>query len=103
MIQDKPPQLIDVLTQALKLSPLDKVKLVKQLASTLENDLVSVDSTKETSSSVTRTWGSQVLDMLAPMDTSEWNATDIPDVVEWVKEQRRQQDEWRGLYTGNPQ
>ncbi len=45
MIKDKSPQLIDVLTQTLKLSPLDKVKLVRQLASTLENNLVSVTIT----------------------------------------------------------
>jgi hypothetical protein len=41
--------------------------------------------------------------MLDTMDTSEWEAMDIPDVVEWIKEQRRQQDERRGLYTENPE
>jgi len=38
------------------------------------------------------TWGSQVLDLLDQLDFSEWEAMDIPDVVEWVKTQRRGSD-----------
>lgn len=38
------------------------------------------------------TWGSQVLDLLDKLDFSEWEAMDIPDVVEWVKAQRRGSD-----------
>jgi hypothetical protein len=34
--------------------------------------------------------GAEIVQLLERLDLSEWEAMDIPDVVEWVNEQRRQ-------------
>ena len=42
-------------------------------------------------------WGAHTLALLDALDTSEWEALEIQDVVTWLKAQRRTQDERRGL------
>jgi len=39
--------------------------------------------------------GAEIVQLLDRLDLSEWTAMDIPDVVEWVNEQRRQETERR--------
>ena len=39
--------------------------------------------------------GAEIVALLDRLDLSEWEALDIPDVVEWVKEQRRQETQRR--------
>jgi hypothetical protein len=34
--------------------------------------------------------GAEIVELLDRLDLSEWEAMDVPDVVEWVKEQRHQ-------------
>lgn len=39
--------------------------------------------------------GAEIVQLLDRLDLSEWVAMDIPDVVEWIHEQRRQETERR--------
>ncbi|MEZ4735243.1 MAG: hypothetical protein R3E79_49745 [Caldilineaceae bacterium] len=39
--------------------------------------------------------GAEIVELLDRLDLSEWEAMDIPDVVEWLSEQRRQETQRR--------
>jgi hypothetical protein len=103
----------DVLPLVLDLPPLDKFKLVQQIMSTLSNEYAQRNIVQRNivpaqlpsqADHVTRqeSWGVRTLAMLDALDTSEWEALEMPDVVTWLKAQRHIQDERRGLDFDNP-
>ncbi len=68
------------------LSAVEKAKLIEWLGATLERDMIAA---KQPSGQAEPSWGQQVAAVLNDLDTSEWESMDIPDSVEWVKQQRR--------------
>ncbi len=70
------------------LSPQEKAQLVAWLGATLEREMTTAE---QTPAEAGQTWGQQVAAILGTLDTSEWESMDIPDSVEWVKQQRRHQ------------
>lgn len=102
MIAESVVQFDDVLALAYRLSPLEKVKLVKRMADALEHEpVLAIDTPSPMLASSEQTWGQQALALLDTFDTNDWQAIDMPDVVEWVKQQRAQQDKQRGLIWEN--
>jgi hypothetical protein len=89
------PQFEDALALVLRLSPRDRLKLVERVVSSVENELESSsDSDKDH-------WGNQVLALLDQLDLTDWEAIEIDDPVEWVKNLRRKREEdlqkfWHG-------
>lgn len=98
MISERIVQFDDVLALAYRLTPLEKIKLVKQMADALEYESVL---TTTVSTTVTPTgdqnWGEEMVAFLHTLDTSDWQAIEMPDVVEWVKQLRAEQDLKRRL------
>jgi hypothetical protein len=47
---------------------------------------------------VNQGWGASVVELLNSLDTSEWEQIEMPDVVAWLKDQRREQDRRRRLH-----
>ena len=47
--------------------------------------------------------GAEIAALIDQLDLSEWQAMDIPDVVEWLKEQRHQEAVRRGVYSDEEQ
>ena len=98
MISESTVQLDDVLALAYRLTPLEKIKLVKQMADALEHEPVLTTNVASTIAlPSTQTWGAQTLALLDTFDTNDWQAIEMPDVVEWVKQLRAQQDRQRGI------
>lgn len=46
-------------------------------------------------------WGKDFVALLDQLDLSDWESDDSADPVEWVKQQRQQQAQRRGLNWGN--
>ena len=46
-------------------------------------------------------WGAKVVALLDQLDMSAWEALDIDDPVEWVKNQRREAERQRGITWGD--
>jgi hypothetical protein len=98
MIAETIVQFDDVLALAYRLTPLEKIKLVKQMADALEQEPVLTTKTSMNAASTdVQTWGAQVLAMLDTFETNDWQTIDMPDVVEWVKQQRLEQDKRRAI------
>ena len=77
-----------VVALALQLSAAEQARLLERVAANLAHYINEPSQTQP--SDQTKTWGQRMLDMLDQLDTSAWEAMDMPDSVEWVKEQRRQ-------------
>jgi len=86
--------LADALTLALRLSPLDKIRLVEKLAATLEQDLAPQPAAQLPAK---EGWGQQLTDLLTQLDLSDWDADPHEDPVLWVEQQRREQEHERQL------
>lgn len=98
MISESVVRFDDVLALAYRLSPLEKIKLVKQIADVLEHEPgLTTNASDTVPSSGDEHWGKELVALLHTLDTSDWQAIEMPDVVEWVKQQRVQQDKQRGL------
>ncbi len=94
----------DVLALAYRLTPLEKIKLVQQLANALEHESVlTTDILHPTASPSSPIWGMQVLTLLDSFDTNDWQTIEMPDVVDWVKQLRVQQDRQLGILWENVQ
>lgn len=91
---DTTSPLADVLTMALQLSPLDKIRLVEKLAATLERDLTTQSVVQVP---VKEGWGQQLTDLLAQLDLSDWDADPNEDPVAWLEQQRQTQERERQL------
>ena len=91
------PQFEEALALALRLSPLDKVRLVERVASTLESELTAQGIAEERTVEESNRphWGKQLIALLDETDLSAWQTENIDDPVEWVRRQRREQDERR--------
>jgi len=98
MIAETIVQFDDVLALAYRLTPLEKIKLVKRMADALEQEpVLATNSSMDTASSSTQTWGAQVLALLDTFETNDWQMIEMPDVVEWVKQQRAEQERKRTM------
>lgn len=42
-------------------------------------------------------WGRELLALLYSFETNDWQTIDMPDVVEWIKQQRLEQLKKRGI------
>ncbi len=80
-------ELQDVLNLALQLSTREKMRLIEQIASSVEEALPA----QETVSS--DHWGQSLNRLLQELGPIDMNNPEIDDPVEWVKEQRRQDSE----------
>jgi hypothetical protein len=76
----------DAVALALRLSPLDKVRLLEQVASTLERDLTAQPSGQ---SSEEQSWGQRLVALVDQLDLHGWDANGDEDPVEWVARQRQ--------------
>lgn len=102
MISEKIVQFDDVVALAYRLTPLEKIKLVKRMADALEHEPVLTTTVAIAATPAgDQHWGEQMIAFLHTLDTSDWQAIEMPDVVEWVKQLRAQQDIQRGLIWEN--
>ena len=90
---EKAVQLEDALSLALKLSPVDRLKLVEQVVSSVEHEML-VDKQSGTSTTPGH-WGAEVIALLDQLDLTDWEQMDIPDVGEWVRQLRHQESDFR--------
>ena len=89
---EKAVRLEDALSLALSLSPKDRLKLVEQVVSSVENEFESLPSGE---AQAEEHWGhtlNHLLDELGPIDLVD---AEIEDPVEWVKTQREKQQRQR--------
>ncbi len=77
------PNLEEVVSQALKLPPEDQAQLVTRIANAMSRGL-TVPRAHE---SVTEHWGQALNQLLDTLDTSDWEALEMDDPVEWVRQQ----------------
>ncbi len=88
------PTLNEALEIVAKLSPEDRIQLVRQVLAGFEHTLIA-------RSSAEKHWGKQLNELIDSLDTSDWEALDIDDPVAWVKALReednsRLQSYWDG-------
>ena len=80
----------DTLALALKLSPKERIQLIERVASSVEREIepapVHIEQPEEP-------WGQSLVNLIKSLDLSEWEAMDIDDPVEWVKELRQKQED----------
>ena len=77
-------QINEALALALKLSPKERIRLIEEVASSVEREL---DATPTEQQPVEH-WGKALNALLDQLDMSDWEALDIDDPVEWVKQLR---------------
>lgn len=81
-------RLDDALALALQLPPAERLQLVERVVSSVETEITQ--QTREgTQTQQSTHWGKSVIALLDQLDTTDWENMDIPDVGEWVREQRR--------------
>lgn len=98
MVAENTVQFDNVLALAYRLTRREKIKLVKRMADALEHEsALTTDSVATPALSNDQTWGEQALAVLDSFDFNDWQAIDMPDVVEWVKQQRTEQERKRGI------
>jgi|SRR5581483_2502961 hypothetical protein len=93
---EKAVRLEEALSLALSLSPVDRLKLVERVVSSVESEM-SAGQPLDTSAT-SGTWGAEVVALLDQLDLTDWEHIDIPDAGEWVHQLRRQDSErhWKG-------
>jgi len=88
----------DVLALADRLTPLEKIKLVKRMADALEQEpVLATSGVIGPTPTDNQHWGKELIAFVHTLDLSDWQAIDMPDVVEWVKQQRAEQDRKRSI------
>lgn len=98
MVAENIVRLDDVLALAYRLTPLEKIKLVKQMADALAQEpVLTTNAVTVPMPPAEQHWGKELIAFLHTLDLSDWQAIDMPDVVEWVKQQRAEQDRKRGI------
>ena len=82
----------EALALALKLAPKERLKLIEQVASSVEREIEAAPSGEEQidrlQADQAKT-GAEIVAMLETMEPIEFVDPDIEDPVEWVKAQRR--------------
>jgi hypothetical protein len=89
---DTIPSLEQALALALKLAPKERLQLIEQVASSVENDIDSSLTDKQQSK---EHWGkslNKLFDQLGPIDLVD---PEIDDPVEWVRVQREKERKHR--------
>ncbi|MEO8392862.1 MAG: hypothetical protein ABI700_07705 [Chloroflexota bacterium] len=74
----------EALALALKLSPKERIRLIERVASSVEQEI-------EPASSTEGHWGQRMNALLDSLDTSDWEALEMGDPVEWLEQQRAQE------------
>jgi hypothetical protein len=98
MIAETIVQFDDVLALAYRLTPLEKIKLVKQMADALEQEpVLTTNTVAGPLPPDEQHWGKELVALLDTLDLRDWQAIDMPDVVDWVKQQRAEQERKRGI------
>jgi hypothetical protein len=77
-------ELQDVLNLALQLSPRERIRLIERIASSVEETL------PEQQAVTSDHWGQSLNRLLGELGPIEMKNPEIEDPVEWVNEQRRQ-------------
>ena len=80
-------ELQNVINLALQLSPRERMQLIEQVASSVEEVLPGPKPV------VSNHWGQSLNRLLQELGPIEMKNPEIQDSVEWVKEQRRQDSE----------
>lgn len=86
------PNLDELVSQALRLSPKERIQLIERVASSVEREMETPLSQAQ---APTEHWGQALNRLLDTLDMSDWEALDIDDPVEWVKQQRRDEQKRR--------
>lgn len=81
----------EVLKLALKLSPKDRLQLIERVASSVEKEIEAPATTEPVSEE--EHWGRNLVNLIKSLDMSEWETMEIDDVVEWVRELRRSEED----------
>ncbi len=79
-------RLDEALALALKLSPKERIQLIERVASSVEHDIEPAPPEEQPEH-----WGKSLNALLDSLDMSDWEAMEMDDPVEWVKQQRAQQ------------
>ena len=93
-------QLEEALALALKLPPGDRLRLVERVVASVEHDIAGGVPVTPTAA---EHWGQSLNRLLDALDTSDWQALEINDPVEWVKALRRQDESRLEAYWNDPQ
>lgn len=88
------------LALALKLTPRERIRLIEQIAASVERD---IDNTPSAGEASPESWGKALVRFLETLDSVEMAHPEIEDPVEWVKQSRREQELQRGLVWGDPE
>jgi hypothetical protein len=81
-------QLDEALALALKLTPKERVRLIEQVASSVERDIDAPTPSEGH-------WGQGVNALLDSLDMIAWEALEITDPVAWVERQRTDEQRQR--------
>lgn len=84
---NEPSLLSEALTLALQLSPKEQIQLIERLASSVGHEIEAPSGHKPPAEH----WGQALNALLDSLDMSDWEALEIDDPVEWVKQQREEE------------
>jgi hypothetical protein len=87
------PQINEVLALALKLSPKERMRLIEEVASSVEREIDAAPNEQQP----LEHWGKKLIRLVAELDMTNWTNIGIDDPVEWVKHVQREQIVHRGL------
>ncbi len=86
----------EALALALKLTPKQRIRLIEQVASSVERE---IDAPPEEAPS--EPWGEALVKLIQSLDMGDWEAIEMETPAEWLKELRREDEErlkpyWNG-------
>jgi len=87
------PSLQEALALALQLNPKERLQLIEQVASSVEQEFEDTPSEKH--------WGKNLLRLLDELGPIELDHPEIEDPVEWVKAQRQKEADRLKPYWGD--
>ncbi len=91
---DSIPQLDEALSLALRLTPGDRLRLAEQVIASVEREISPQQSQPE----LEEHWGQSLNRLLDQLDLSEWEALEIDDPVEWLKQLRSADENRHAAY-----
>lgn len=84
------PALEEALALALKLAPKERLRLIERVASSVEAELEAPPPVEQQPE---EHWGQSLVQLIHSLDLSDWEAMDIDDPTEWVKNLRKQEED----------
>ena len=90
MMSTYAPNLEEVVSQALKLAPQEQAQLVSRIVAAMSRELASPAANRPPEH-----WGRALNQLLDTLDTSDWEAMDIDDSVEWLRQLRQEEQRQR--------